>query len=341
MNRIIVLIISVVLLVQANPIFTEILNEVQTDTLLGQKFELHHPCSLIYNIPLINTQVYTPGSLAAYIDTNIILDTCGFAAIDTSTLSGDFFLQLDTGYLWVHKDEYFGDDIYYPYSGYYFALPPPEGASLSRYYCRLQGFWSFLYDWYFDYTPTPGAANDDYPGCLVSGHIYFNGMPAESAQVICICNEVVVHYDPFYIYDTTYTDNEGYYEFDSLLPARYHIGANIPPYSIGELSPKLFSLSPLTGFDLYITGVAYQRIEDLPDHSATIFRNGIIVQFTNIVNDVSIYDINGRLIRSYANCREIVWSGDDERGNKISKGIYFVRASEGRQTTNYKIVLLE
>src|SRR4030042_316440 len=223
MNKIVVMIVCFVLWLQANPIFTDIINEVQTDTILGQKFELHHPCSLIYDIPLINTQVNTPGDLIAYIDTNIILDTCAYAAIDTSMLSGSFFLQPDSGYLWGYRSDYFGDDVYYPCSGYYFTLPPPEGTSLSRYYCRLSYYWSYLFDWYFDFTPTPGAANDDYPGCFISGHVYFNGSPAENAQVISICNESVVSPGPFYIYDTTYTDTAGYYEFDSLLPARYYI----------------------------------------------------------------------------------------------------------------------
>jgi len=111
MNRIAFLFLILSVLMFANPLLTGVINEFQTDIILGQKIEFH-PINYGWEIPLVNTKVYAPGC-SAFIDTPISNPPYGYTVIDSTILNGNIFLPLQTGYIYLYKSDYFIDEINY------------------------------------------------------------------------------------------------------------------------------------------------------------------------------------------------------------------------------------
>lgn len=129
MERTKILIFIVISTISANPLLTGVINEFQTDTILGQKFEFH-PIQYGFEIPLLNTMVTTPAG-TSYVDTSITNPTYGYTAIDNSMLNGSFYLPLTSGYIYVYLHDYFVDYVSYTDTINSPILSPPMGASAS------------------------------------------------------------------------------------------------------------------------------------------------------------------------------------------------------------------
>ncbi|HEX6790218.1 MAG TPA: FlgD immunoglobulin-like domain containing protein [Candidatus Krumholzibacteria bacterium] len=62
---------------------------------------------------------------------------------------------------------------------------------------------------------------------------------------------------------------------------------------------------------------------------------------------VAIYDARGELVRNIRNAVEeagplrLTWDGTDQAGNRMSSGVYFVKAASGNQVVSRKLVLLK
>lgn len=348
MARLFIIFLFFTISVFANPLITDVINEFQTDTILGQKFEFH-PINYGWEIPLFGTMVYTPGC-SAYVDTNISNPPYGFTVIDTSVLNGTFNLNPGSGYLSVYKSDYFIDEIFYSDTFHSPILSPPSGASASRFIFRISSNIYPEIDWYIDSTPTLGSENDDYPGCVISGYVYLNNTPLENARVTASAIDSIFTQGPFYKECTTFTNSYGFYSFDSLWAVRYWMTAsfgNHPP--IGELSPRLCALWP-TNFDFHLVGKEEELSSNLSSKNAlkvypNPFRDHLIIKFASAKQSgghgpkseipLRVYDASGRVVKDFSRLTVIpilirdqrsmvVWSGDDDFGRRLPSGVYFV-----------------
>ncbi len=336
----------------ANPLLTGVINEFQTDTIIGQKFEFH-PINYGWEIPLFGTTVYTPNG-SAYIDTNISNPPYGYTAIDTSILNGTFHLNHQNGYIKVYKSDYFMDVIFYADTFHSPILSPPPGASASRFVFNLlyNNYPTPVADWYIDYTPTLGNENDDYPGCIISGYVYLNNGPLENARVTASIIDSILTPGPFYKSCTTFTNSNGFYSFDSLWAVRYWMTVSFgshPP--IGELSPPLCALWE-RNLNFYFVGKEEQLNNNLSAKNAlnlypNPFREKTEIRYAmpQISNyplyhisyfpaTLKIYGATGRLVKSFNHLSShqhngnyqssVIWSGDDDLGRTLPSGVYFV-----------------
>lgn len=351
MGRTIIFFISS--LVIANPILTGVINEFQTDTILGQKFEFH-PIQYGFEIPLLNTQVTTPAGVS-YIDTPITNPPYGYTVIDNSILNGPFYLSLTSGYISVYLHDYFYDIIYYADTSNSPILAPPIGGSASRFIFFVANYPLFYLDWYIDHTPTLGSENDDYQGCVIHGYVYLNSVPVENAKVTASVIDSIVTPGPFYKTCTTYTNNNGYYQFDSLWPIRYWMTASFGNHSSGELSPQLCALWP-RNLNFNFVGVGENLLlKSLSEPVLTIYPNPFTtkVDIKYEIQDKSyerlfslkIYDASGRLVRQWNNQTKalldhVVWFGDDDLGRRLAPGVYFIRFSAGNYQESEKVILI-
>ncbi len=361
MERTKILIFIVVSYISANPLLTDVINEFQTDTILGQKFEFH-PIQYGFEIPLLNTRVTTPAG-TAYVDTSITNSPYGYTAIDNSMLNGSFYLPLTAGYIYVYLYDYFTDFISYADTNNSPILSPPMGASASRFIFILFNNPNFFLDWYIDHTPTLGSENDDYPGCVIQGYVYLNGVPVESAEVTATVIDSIVTQGPFYKTCTTYTNNNGFYTIDSLWPLRYWMTASFGGYQpSGELSPRLCALWPknlnfnFVGVDnnLSFESVSGPGLYVYPNP----FQNYLVIKYevrnpkfeinpnSQIPNTIlKIYDAGGRLVKQFNHLTNhqfnyVLWYGDDNSGCRLPTGVYFVRLESEWCKQVEKVILL-
>jgi hypothetical protein len=74
------------------------------------------------------------------------------------------------------------------------------------------------------------------------------------------------------------------------------------------------------------------------------FSNNISISLVNNKTpiDISIYNIKGQLIRSWKSVRanELTWDGKDNANKPVSKGIYLIKANQGKQTSTLKVIKL-
>ncbi|MEO0184546.1 MAG: hypothetical protein ABIL22_02010 [candidate division WOR-3 bacterium] len=362
--------ILIPLFIFSNPIAMEVINEFQTATSDSQRIEFRFfqiPAydTLFSDQPLLNGMIATPGC-TAYIDTNIILPGCGYAVIDTSVLTGNFSLPGDSGLIKTELP-YCWDSICYPCSSFswkHLIIPaPPAGASAAKYHCWLfdstEGYW-LITDWYIDYTPTFGFDNDDYPGCNISGYVCESGsgppIPGAMIEAILPPYYQVCNYEPYYIACTTYTQSDGLYSLDSLLPLHYYISVSASGYqSMYDTTPVLHTLRPLTGFNFYLLGVEEDNTGQSLNTNGpglkvypVMFSKTVTIEFQVLTkvreqnkNDLRIYDITGRLIRQWNfetidQRYQVVWNGTDNFGKVVPKGIYYI-CFRGSKTKVIKI----
>ncbi len=319
--KVMVVLLPVVLL--ANPIMTGVVNEFTTDTMLGQKIELHTPWAS-GDIPLMSTQVSTTGGLAV-VDTDIIWPANGYATIDRSVLDGPFYLALDSGSFYLRRADYFFDYIFYPDTPCIQHIQP--GTSVAR-YCFLTYPSNYRFDWYLDASSTFGSANDDYPGCLISGHVFRNGSPAEGACLVADCYDSILDPSPYVTSCTTYSQSDGSYSFDSLVPAKFLIEAFLPPYnSLFQLTPVVYASRPISNIDFTFYGIeekeqlnpVYLSFSPNPFYHET----RISRQPEEQDRIIKIYDLQGQPVKTINVRYEAVWHGDDDAGNSLPAGIYF------------------
>lgn len=346
-------------IIVANPVWTDIINEFQVDTVIDQQIEFHFPKSFPYAFPLAGADVRTPGNYAYVDDTTLYLPSGGFAIIDTSVLDGAFFMPLDNGYIETYLWEYFSGHIMYPDTGtnYTYIPAPLPGASVARYvmFVDYGNYELPMFDWYLDYTPTLGYENDDYSGCKISGYVYFNGSPYENATVSVNCLEIIVDPDPFYMVCTTFTSVDGYYSFDSLLPSKYWIKASFPGHYQYIGTTRLRTCRPLNDFNFYFTGIEEKQNARIITQKPNIniapnpFHNKTEITFhiTDSENrmSVKIYAYNGRLVksitRSNIQSHQVVWHGDDNYGNPLPSGVYVAQIHTGEYTQTRKLLLVK
>ncbi len=334
MKKFCLLVFLVPIVLVSNPIKLEIINEFQTDT--TQRIE-YHPNFM--GGSLLNDSLLTPAGLAI-IDTPIYIPDTGYAIIDTSVLSGPFFLPPDSGFMISLTPR---DTVIYPYDGYYYIVPvPPPGTSAAKFYLNL-GIDGWLKDWYIDSTPTFGYANDDYHGCRISGYVYdSSGSPIINAQVITRTTFDIYVSHPFYECCTTYTASTGFYSFDSLLPTSYWVKVNTFNYEPdSQMTAVLHSIEPLTNFNFYLVGInEFNNTISLKpklEASPSLFRRTTTIRysipamteksFNTIQPFLKIYDASGRIVKSFrtfGQSNAVRWNGDDNGGRLLPSGIYFI-----------------
>ncbi len=350
-----IIIIITIEAVIANPTPVEIINEFQTDT--TQQIEF-------YRIPpgpggnLINSTIVTPGGLAT-VNTNLYLPDYGYAVINRNVLSGGYCLPPDSGFIKAYTAITY-DSVRYSTSVGSAVPAPPPGASASKFYAQLlDGFvWIEIGDWYIDYTPTFGFANNNYPGCKITGHVYAGGNPIVGAQVTARCIHQYMN-PPMYLNRATYTSSTGYYVLDSLLPDIYwvkvsasgYVPDSVILYWLRALQPSVVNFNLLVG--LMESSVNYSTVKARCNIQPNPFRDitKISIQCQNIVHladqpsspSLKIYNTNGELIRTLPlniDQNYAIWDGKDELDRDIPPGIYFcVVVFEGHIITD-KIIRL-
>ncbi|UCG90904.1 MAG: carboxypeptidase regulatory-like domain-containing protein [candidate division WOR-3 bacterium] len=339
-------------MLNANPIFTEIIHEFQVGPYDSERIEFRYfatpSVDTIYNnsIALFNTLIVTPAG-SSYVDTSMHLPPYGYSVIERSVLSGPFWLPNDSGYIEVYKDTQWlpiWDSIFYPgHANMYpvHAPIPPSYCSAAKFYCyAYDSTWplspyGLITDWYVDSTPTFGEANDDYPGCFVSGHVYdSNGFPLLGARVTATVLEgkaVILSPPQYYKSCTTYTSDDGLYVFDSLLPWRYYVDVYADGYLPDtHLADYLCCTDPIMNLNFYLqTGILEYQTEEMT-HGLHVYTNPFSQDLNIVLSEslphVDIYDVTGKLCiridnRSFSNHIHIDCSF-------LPTGIYFVSTSE-------------
>ncbi|MGB3340317.1 MAG: T9SS type A sorting domain-containing protein [bacterium] len=336
MRSLCITIIILSCIVNANPILRHVINELQVAPFDSQRVELHYfereTADTIYGdtIPLINTPFLTPAG-SSYVDTNIYFAVDSYAVIDPSVLSGSFGLPYDSGYISTYHNYWYLDSVVYPDD-----LPgPPYNASVARFHCFCYDStwyppWCLIDDWYIDSTPTFGHANDDYPGCIITGHVYdYGGSPIGDARVTARIDEwgSVIYNPPQYSKCcTTFTDSQGTYSFDSLLPLYYYVDVDAEGFMPDtQMSSLLKNVTPDT-IDFYMqTGIAENRFDE---HIAETYiypnpiRNSFNIVLSKPSPDIKIYDVTGKLQLNIENK-----SGSNKISincSPFSNGIYFI-----------------
>ncbi len=56
--------------------------------------------------------------------------------------------------------------------------------------------------------------------------------------------------------------------------------------------------------------------------------------------ELKIYDISGKLIKSFYPKSAVLWSGDDDQGRLLPRGVYFIRLSSGNKSISQKVIIL-
>uniref|UniRef100_A0A7V3VUM8 T9SS type A sorting domain-containing protein n=1 Tax=candidate division WOR-3 bacterium TaxID=2052148 RepID=A0A7V3VUM8_UNCW3 len=348
------------LFLTGNPLLTNVINEFQTDTILGQKIEL----GLInygWEIPLYGTIVTTPGGVA-HIDTAISIPPYGFAVIDTSVLSGQFYLPLNNGYIQVYQQDYFIDEVRYSDTLHSPILSPPMSTSASR-IIFIRSNNEPRIDWYIDTTPTIGGPNDDYPGCVIDGYVYLNNTPIAGAMVTANLYEGFQNPGSFYTSCTTYTNTSGFYSFDSLLPARYWMTASFGNHTPnGELTPILSALWPrrinfhfIGSEEKHLTNQNFSEAFSVsPNPSRGMMIIKCIIHDRDMAQNPSlvIYDAMGKIVRCFNHLStihhngglssyQVIWDGTDNSGCILPAGIYFINLEIGDYRRIEKALLLK
>ncbi|MEO0216468.1 MAG: T9SS type A sorting domain-containing protein [candidate division WOR-3 bacterium] len=355
MGRFIIVLKMMFLLVFANPYPVFILNEYQTDS--TQRLELHiTPQTGFPGGNLLNSQIITSGG-TSIIDTSLYLTESNYVVIDTLSLSGSYYLPPDTGFIKIYTNFGISDSIRYPN----WAPNPPAGGSTSRFYVRLlYDYWYDLFDWYIDYTPTPGFPNDDYSGCKVGGVVSSGGIPLSNACVTARCWRAYMG-SPLPILSSTYTSSDGSYLIDSLLPDRYWIKVTALGYlPDSQLTWWLGSLNTtIVNFDLLVGIDENGKIENNGRFNLSVhpnpFRNttSIVLKladhfyFGKSGLAINIFDVKGCLVKAFPEVKgqsslvDFRWHGDDWRGRELAPGVYFCTIRAKDFTKTIKVIKLE
>lgn len=325
----------VVFALNANPIVVEVINEFQVAPYDSERVELRYLQSSALdtvfsdNHPLFNIAVGTPAG-QALIDANLYLSGIEPTVIDRAVLTGNFGLPDDSGFVSIGL---FDDSIRYPAD----APAPPVYWSAAKFHCYTY-VWNEYYlisDWYLDATPTFGAPNDDYPGCIASGYVYdLSSQPLSGARVTAtVFNTAAYVFPPmpYYTCCTTSTAVNGAYSFDSLLPCWYEIvvcaDGHLPDT---QVVGQLCWIAPVANINFYLpTGIAEYGEHNARNRSRVYpnpFYDYLHITLSEPVGSVDIYDVTGMRMRRINNENKstdfVVDCAD------LPRGIYFIALKE-------------
>ena len=306
MRRAFSFIVIMACIAYANPVAMEIVSEFQVAPTTSEQIEFRYfeyPLQdTIINdtIPLQNTLIITPAG-SSIIDTPLYLPGMGYAIIDESVLSGNFGLPDDSGYIGVPDFEI--DYLYYPSE-----LPAPQAyySAAKFHFFVYDSSWSWPYelveDWYIDSTPTFGQPNDDYPGCIVTGHVYdHQGQPLSGARVTATAYEnywALLSPPQFNKCCTTYTTSDGSYLIDSLLPWYHNVSAYADGYTPDtQLTAYLRWSEPIT-VDFYLLGIGeteHTQKTARPYAFPNPFYTDLYIMLVEPTANINLYDITGKL----------------------------------------------
>jgi hypothetical protein len=328
-------------MLSANPIMIEVINEFQVAPYDSERVELRYLQSAASDtaftgmFDLFNAEVGTPAGVA-YVDTNILLAGMGQTVLDRSVLTGVFELPEDTGYVAVQGAELLLDSIFYPghATTWRCAPAPPSCYSAAKFHCYAY-IWDdyyLIFDWYIDSTPTFGAPNDDYPGCLVSGYVYdIYNQPLAEACITALFVEAsfsIFPPLPYHTCCTTFTATDGSYHFDSLLPYYYDIQVSANGYmpDTQYWVGKLCCTAPITNVDFFLqTGIAENMEHEVFRGSfarPNPFHNKLNIAMREPLQYIDIYDVTGKLMQRVDN--QNLSSNLTVDCANLPRGIYFV-----------------
>jgi len=129
----------------------------------------------------------------------------------------------------------------------------------------------------------------------------------------------------------------------SLVPeTEYRIQVVAETFNQIRMGPQNFFLKTLSG------PLSRNKLDNNSKNQLRVFPNpftqSIKISFTQpkvYNNRISIYSTNGRIVRSFGNVttNSIVWDGRDNLGNKVSPGVYLIKAKAGDKVYSRKVVL--
>ncbi len=191
---------------------------------------------------------------------------------------------------------------------------------------------------------------------LISGTVTYGDGSAAANVYVAAENFSEESADGFLI---TYTNSSGYYEFENVLTGNYHLGVYKSGYS-SDPTMRFFDLlygAQQTGQDFVLspgTGVADEETILQP---ATIrlsqnfpnpFNPVTSIKFDLPVAskvEVAVFNAVGQKIRtlvdSHCNAGEhqVIWDGKDDRGAKVSSGLYFYQLKTDQYQKMMKMIL--
>lgn len=337
---------------QANPIMIKVINEFQVAPETAERieckwFQIPSSDTLFGPHDLYGVSVITPAGTAV-IDTHLTLPGNGWAVIDTTMLTGPFDLPNSAGY--IKMTQGWRDTVVYPLE----VETPGPGASAALfyvyYYSAMDGF-SMHGDWYVDPTPTFGSANDDYPGCVISGRVFDpQSQPVIGARVVANASSYALERPPFYKACTTYTATDGSYIMDSLLPFCYWVKVTDNYYYPDSYYTQYLKSRTPTTVNFYLTGaaetvptgaVAALTVAPNPFRRAVQISAGIRIRGLRL----NIYDISSRLIKTMAfssssnsQVQILTWDGTDQNGYAVPPGVYFAALVRAQGLQAIKII---
>ena len=105
-------------------------------------------------------------------------------------------------------------------------------------------------------------------------------------------------------------------------------------------------------YSMIATGIDDENIQDLPSDYRLLncypnpFNSTAIISFTNLKGgEINIYDISGRLVRSFmcdgSGEGSVIWDATDNHSNPITSGAYFVIAKSRNTFRTAKLIYLK
>jgi hypothetical protein len=188
-------------------------------------------------------------------------------------------------------------------------------------------------------TGTPGAVS------IGSGHQQFeivvpldsiaedlNANPGDTVGFFLSTNDASVP-EVYGWWPTMTNSSTGWYtpsEYGDLILATYVVGIEEP--STRPTVPRTFTLNQNFPNPFSVSGGGTRIIYQIPEPVPVSLR---------------IYDVSGKLVKTLVSgivkpdIKSLIWNGQDERGNEVSTGIYFIRikAGESYSRTNKMILL--
>ena len=129
----------------------------------------------------------------------------------------------------------------------------------------------------------------------------------------------------------------GYPDLLSIIPCVVSTGVDIPP-DVSPTPSLVLRASPIPFRNDLELFVAPARSSVLPRRAAG---EGAMLSAR-----VAVYDVAGRQIRVLyegplaSEGQQVTWNGRDQQGRRVSSGVYFVRATAGRESVTRSVVLL-
>ncbi len=327
-----------------NPVLVHYITEVKVGPGAEEWIEIF-PIPQVFpgeTLNLTGWQIQTRAGTAVITDT-VLLPLNQRVLLNASSLSGTFSLDdvLDTLRLYDADGLLVQTLIWGPEEDWGLSSfpTPPEGASAALYgevapgYC-MQGVDEFLAGWYFDFTPTPGAPNDDRAVArgMVQNHL---GNPIGNA-------EVAAHH----MYGTYQTfscpwDNLGGFKFVALTPGTYLFTAWHPELGADTVGPVELSPGDTATITLVLEFTAVAENPVSPLSGLRLQVQGQTVALTlETPREVRLIllDKAGRLAR-------VLFHGKAEPGThlfalrNLRKGVYLVRAETPAGSVTRKVLV--